>query len=69
MLCPRCSATLRERGPNRRWMRFFECHECYLTFELVTERHREPCGHDPSARFLRHTTSLQPGRTRATSSL
>ena len=37
MVCPRCRAPLRERGPNRKWRR---CFECCRTFELVIERHR-----------------------------
>ena len=43
----------------------FECRQCCLSFELVTERRRAPCGHNPKAWFLRHTTTLQPGRTLA----
>lgn len=63
MNCPRCDAPLRECGTNRKWLWFFECAQCCLTFELVTERHRAACGHNPKAWFIRRTVTLQPGRT------
>ncbi len=63
--CPRCGSPLIERNRARKWLPFFECQGCFLTFELVTERHFEPCGHNPQAKFLRHTLSLQAGRTPA----
>jgi hypothetical protein len=63
MHCPRCEAPLLEQGPNRKWLRFFECEQCWLAFQPVAERHFEPCGHNPNAKFLRFTTTLQPGRT------
>jgi resolvase-like protein len=31
--CPRCDGPLRERGPNQKWRRFFECGQCWATFE------------------------------------
>jgi hypothetical protein len=65
MNCPRCGSALRERGPTRKWQRYFECRQCCLTFELVTARHRAPCGHNPKAWFIRNTKTLQPGRTPA----
>ena len=43
--------------------RFFECRQCWTTFEPVTERHRAPCGHNPGAWFIRTTITLQRGRT------
>jgi transposase-like protein len=64
MNCPRCGAALRECGPNRRWRPYFECRECCRAFEMVNEQHMEPCGHNPRAKFLRHSMILQPGRTR-----
>jgi len=33
------------------------------TFEPVIERRFQPCGHNPRAKFMRHTVTLQPGRT------
>jgi hypothetical protein len=63
MNCPRCDAPLREHEPTCKWQRYFECRQCCLTFELVTERHRAPCGHNPEAWYIRHATTLQPGRT------
>jgi hypothetical protein len=62
--CPRCDGPLSEREPNRKWRRFFECGQCWATFEPVIERRFQPCGHNPRAKFLRHTITLQPGRTR-----
>jgi len=62
--CPRCDGPLRERGPNRKWLRYFECVQCWATFELVEEAHFEHCGHSKGRRFLRHTITLQSGRTR-----
>jgi hypothetical protein len=62
--CPRCRNRLLERESTRKWKAFFECVGCCLAFELVIERHRAPCGHNPKAWFIRHTTKLQPGRTK-----
>lgn len=64
MHCPRCNSPLVERDRSRQWLPFFECQECFLAFEPVTERHRAPCGHNAGAWFIRTTTTLQPGRTR-----
>jgi len=65
MNCPRCGAPLRERGPNRKWRQFFECRECCLTFELVTECRYERCSPQSAfSKFMRHTVTLQAGRTR-----
>ncbi len=61
--CPRCDGPLREKGPTRKWHRFFECRQCWATFEPVRERHRAPRGHHPGAWFIRTTTTLQRGRT------
>jgi hypothetical protein len=63
--CPRCDGPLRERGQNRKWRRFFECGQCWATFEPAIETRFQPCGHNPRAKFLRHTITLQPGRTPA----
>ena len=63
MDCPRCGTPLQERGPNRQWLQFFECGQCWLAFEVNVERHFEPCSSDPQAKFLRHIWTLQPGRT------
>ena len=64
MDCPRCGAVLRERGPNRKWKPFFECRECCRTFELVTERRfLRTAPQSAYTKFMRHTTTLQPGRT------
>ncbi len=63
--CPRCGGTLRERGPNRKWKRFFECAECWATFEQFIERHLEAASaQSVSVKFLRHRVTLQPGRSR-----
>jgi hypothetical protein len=62
--CPRCDGPLQEKGPSRKWRRFFECRQCWATFEPVIERRFQPCGHNPRAKFLRHTITLQPGRSR-----
>jgi hypothetical protein len=62
--CPRCGAPLYEKEPDRRWLRFFECSQCWLAFEVVVERHMAPCGNDPGRKFLRHTFTLLRGRTR-----
>jgi hypothetical protein len=64
MNCPRCGAPLCERPTGPRWLRFFECRQCCLVFEIVVERHLEPCGHNPKRKFMRHTFALQLGRTR-----
>jgi hypothetical protein len=61
--CPRCGAPLCERGPTRKWRPYLECRQCCLAFELALEQHLEPCGHNPRAKFLRHTITLQAGRT------
>jgi len=63
MQCPRCSAPLRERPTGPRWLRFFECKSCCAAFEIVVERHFEPCAHNPQGKFLRHTFSLRLGRS------
>jgi hypothetical protein len=64
--CPRCSGRLRERHASRKWCRYFECGECWATFEAVIERRWEPCALQSSFRkFLRHTITLQPGRSRS----
>jgi hypothetical protein len=63
--CPRCSGPLREKYANRKWLRYFECGECWTTFEPVIEKRWEPCAPQSSFRkFLRHTITLQPGRSR-----
>ena len=62
--CPRCDGPLREHGASRKWRRFFECRQCWTTFEPVRERHRAPCGNNPSAWFIRTIITLQPGRSR-----
>jgi hypothetical protein len=63
--CPRCDGPLQEKGPSRKWRRFFECGQCWATFEPVVERRFQPCGpHSAFVKFLRHTITLQPGRTR-----
>jgi hypothetical protein len=62
--CPRCDGPLREKGSNGRWRRFFECGQCWATFEPVIERRFQSCGHNPQAKFMRHTITLQPGRSR-----
>jgi hypothetical protein len=62
--CPRCGAPLREEGPSWKWLRFFECVQCFCAFELVAEKHYEPCSPQSQfTKFLRHTFTLQPGRT------
>jgi transposase-like protein len=63
MNCPRCGASLLEQESNGNWLIFFECKECWRAFELVVEGHFEHRGHPKGRRFLRHTTTLQPGRT------
>jgi hypothetical protein len=63
MACPRCGAPRREREPDRKWLRFFECRQCWLAFEVSVERHFESCDHNPNAKFLRSTSTLEPGRT------
>jgi hypothetical protein len=63
MPCPRCDAPLREKPTGSRWLRFFECKGCCLAFEIVVERHFEPCGHNPKKKFMRHTFTLRLGRT------
>ena len=61
--CPRCDGPLCERGPNRKWRRFFECRQCWATFEPVVERRFQPCGQQSAhAKFSRTTVTLQPGR-------
>ena len=62
--CPRCGAPLQEKATGPRWLRFFECKSCCAAFELVIERHFEPCAHNPQGKFLRHTFTLRPGRSR-----
>lgn len=62
--CPRCGLPLLEKPLGRRWLRFFECSECWMTFELVTEKRFERCvPQSVGVKFLRHITTLQPGRT------
>ena len=63
MNCPRCGAPLQERAPNLQWLRWLECDECWLAYELVSEAHWEHPGHPKGRRFMRHTVTLQPGRT------
>jgi hypothetical protein len=45
MHCPRCQALMEEHEPSPRWMRYWECTECWLAFrlerrELVRGRHK-----------------------------
>lgn len=61
--CPRCDVPLLEQPAGRHWYGFFECQSCWLTFELIMERHFAPCGLDPQRKFLRHTFALHQGRT------
>jgi ribosomal protein S27AE len=64
--CPRCGAPLLAQGPNRQWLKFFECGQCWLAFEFVVEEHfehSEHSGHAKGRRCLRLTLTLQPGRT------
>lgn len=63
MSCSRCGDPLRERLTGPRWLRFFECKACCLAFEIVVERHFEPCGHDVKRKFMRTTFTLRLGRT------
>ena len=42
---------------------FFECCECWCVFEPVVEVHFELCCHG-QGKFLRHTITLQPRRSR-----
>ncbi len=64
MDCPRCGAPLRERSASARWSSFFECSECWATFEKIVERHYEPtCAKSVSVKFLRQRVTLQSGRT------
>ncbi len=63
--CPRCSGLLREQHAGRKWHKYFECGQCWATFEPVIERRFEPSGpHSSFVKFLCHTITLQPGRTR-----
>ena len=63
--CLRCDGPLCERHSGRRWRMYFECGECWATFEPVIDRRFEPSGPRSSfVKFLRHTITLQPGRTR-----
>lgn len=63
MNCPRCGAPLCERPTGPRWLRFFECRQCCLVFEIAVERHFESCGHNPKRKFMRHAFALRLGRT------
>ena len=63
--CPRCSGLLRERHAGRKWRKYFECGECWATFEPVVEKRFQPCGQQSEyAKFMRTIVTLQPGRTR-----
>jgi hypothetical protein len=47
------------------WRRFFECRQCWATFEPVVERRFQPSGQQSvHAKFMGTTITLQPGRTR-----
>jgi hypothetical protein len=63
MNCPRCGEPLADEGPNRRWLRYFECTQCWLAFEMVAEALVEHQGHPRGRSFLQHAATLQPGRT------
>jgi len=64
--CPRCYEPLREKGPDQKWHRFFECGQCWAAFQPVIERRFEPCGHNSRGKFMRQTVTLQLGRTAST---
>jgi len=34
MHCPRCDALMEWHEPDKIWMRWFECPECWLAFHL-----------------------------------
>jgi rubredoxin len=62
--CPRCGLPLREKT-LRGWRTFFECGGCWATFEPVIEKRWQPTAPQSAfTKFLRHTITLQPGRSR-----
>jgi hypothetical protein len=59
--CERCDAQLVEHQPNARWLRWWECSECYRAYHLEVSRTLKPRTDDARVKYFAKTWVLAIG--------